>query len=96
MPTPEVRGEHAHNLCHQFLICIGHPCRVLLNYGHYRREVTHDRSKVGVYVASISGTQYDYSPDAVLLVFEWEYYNPDKYIRNYGEVRTFGTQERLV
>lgn len=86
VPTPEVRGEHAHRLCHQFLICIRGSCRVLLDDGRHRREVTLDRPDVGVYVPPmIWGTQHSYSSDAVLLVFASEYYDPDEYIRSYDE-----------
>ncbi len=86
VPTPEVRGEHAHRLCHQFLICIRGSCRVLLDDGKYRREVTLDRPDLGVYVpAMVWGTQHSYSPDAMLLVFASEYYDPDGYIRSYDE-----------
>jgi hypothetical protein len=35
--------------------------------------------------AMIWGTQYRYSPDAVLLVFASHFYDPDDYIRSYDE-----------
>jgi hypothetical protein len=31
------------------------------------------------------GAQHSYSPDAMLLVFASEYYDPDEYIRSYHE-----------
>ena len=86
VPTPEVRGEHAHKVCHQFLICLRGSCRVLLDDGTHRREITLDRPDMGVYVpAMIWGTQHSYSPDAMLLVFASEYYDPAEYIRSYDE-----------
>jgi UDP-2-acetamido-3-amino-2,3-dideoxy-glucuronate N-acetyltransferase len=86
VPTPELRGEHAHKLCHQFMVCVRGSCRVLLDDGTYRREITLDRPDLGVYVpAMIWGTQHSYSPDAMLLVFASEYYDPDEYIRSYDE-----------
>lgn len=33
------------------------------------------------------GGQFDYSPDAVLLVFASHYYDADDYIRDYAEFR---------
>ncbi|MGV9776869.1 WxcM-like domain-containing protein [Streptosporangium sp. NPDC003464] len=86
VPSREVRGEHAHRHCDQFLICVRGSCGVLLDDGRNRREVTLDRPSRGVYMpAMIWGTQYRYSPDAVLLVFASHYYDPDDYIRSYDE-----------
>jgi UDP-2-acetamido-3-amino-2,3-dideoxy-glucuronate N-acetyltransferase len=86
VPSPEVRGEHAHKRCHQFLICIRGSCCVLLDDGQQRCEVTLDRPDVAVYVPPmIWGTQHSYSDDAALLVFASEYYDPDDYIREYEE-----------
>jgi UDP-2-acetamido-3-amino-2,3-dideoxy-glucuronate N-acetyltransferase len=86
VPEPEVRGEHAHKLCHQFLLCIRGSCRLLLDDGEHRSEVTLDRPDVGVYVPPmVWGTQHSYSSDAVLLVFASDYYDPDDYIRSYDE-----------
>ena len=43
VPTREIRGEHAHRKCHQFLICIKGSCRVLLDNGKERCDVLLDR-----------------------------------------------------
>jgi hypothetical protein len=86
VPTVELRGEHAHKQCQQFLICLHGSCRVLLDDGDRRCEVTLDRPDIGVYMPEmIWGTQYRYSPDAVLLVFASRPYEPDDYIRYYDE-----------
>jgi len=42
----EVRGEHAHKSCHQFLICLRGSCNVLLDDGMHRTELTLDRPSV--------------------------------------------------
>jgi acetyltransferase-like isoleucine patch superfamily enzyme len=95
VPTPEVRGEHAHKVCHQFLVCVRGSCRVLLDDGTYRREITLDRPNLGVYVpAMIWGTQHSYSPDAMLLVFASEYYDPEEYIRSYDEFCALAAKAR--
>lgn len=86
VPTPEVRGEHAHRRCHQFLICARGSCRILLDDGSSRREIALDRPDIGIYVPPmIWGTQHSHSPDATLLVFASEYYDPNDYVRNYDE-----------
>ncbi|MFD8564433.1 FdtA/QdtA family cupin domain-containing protein [Streptosporangium canum] len=89
VPSREVRGEHAHRHCEQFLICVRGSCGVLLDDGRNRREITLDRPSRGVHMpAMIWGTQYRYSPDAVLLVFASHYYDQDDYIRSYDEFRS--------
>ncbi len=84
VPSIELRGEHAHKLCQQFLICLHGSCRVLLDDGTQRCEVTLDRPDMGVFMpAMIWGTQYRYSSDAVLLVFASRPYEADDYLRTY-------------
>lgn len=84
VPSRELRGEHAHKTCHQFLVCVHGSCRVLLDDGDSRRELTLDRPDLGVYMPPmIWGTQYRYSADAVLLVLASLPYDPDDYIRSY-------------
>lgn len=86
VPTREVRGEHAHKSCHQFLVCLKGSCGVLVDDGQSRREITLDRPDMGIYMPPmIWGTQYRYSEDAVLLVFASHHYDADDYIRDYGE-----------
>jgi hypothetical protein len=61
---------------------------VLLDDGRNRREIVLDRPDLGVYMPEmVWGTQFRYSPDAVLLVFASEYYDADDYIRSYAEFR---------
>ena len=86
VPTVELRGEHAHKQCQQFLICLHGSCRVLLDDGQQRCEVILDRPDMGVFMpAMIWGTQYLYSPDAVLLVFASRPYEAEDYLRTYDE-----------
>ena len=86
VPSAELRGEHAHKECHQFLICLHGSCRVLLDDGEKRCEVTLDRPDIGVFMPRmIWGTQYRYSPDAVLLVFASRPYEADDYLRTYDD-----------
>lgn len=86
VPSIELRGEHAHKQCQQFLICLHGSCRILLDDGERRCEVTLDRPDMGVFMPEmIWGTQYRYSPDAVLLVFASRPYESDDYLRTYDE-----------
>lgn len=86
VPSTELRGEHAHRECEQFLICVHGSCRVLLDDGTHRCEVTLDSPDIGVFMpAMIWGTQYRYSRDAVLLVFASRLYEDQDYLRTYVE-----------
>lgn len=84
VPTKEVRGEHAHRACEQLLVCVNGSVSCVVDDGTERQEVRLDRPDVGLYMpAMLWGTQYRYSPDAVLLVLASLPYDPDDYIRDY-------------
>lgn len=86
VPSREIRGEHAHRQCQQFLICVRGSCAVVADDGRNRCEYVLDRPTLGIYLPAMTwGTQYKYSSDAVLLVFASDYYDAADYIRDYGE-----------
>lgn len=86
VPSREIRGEHAHRQCHQFLICVRGTCSVVADDGQNRQEFLLDRPNLGLYLPAMTwGTQYKYSNDAVLLVFASDYYDAADYIRNHDE-----------
>lgn len=88
VPLVEVRGEHAHRACHQFLVCVRGRMSVVGDDGRERRHYVLDRPDLGFYMPPMTwGGQFDYSPDAVLLVFASHYYDADDYIRDYAEFR---------
>lgn len=86
VPSGDVRGEHAHKHCHQFLICIAGSVTVLLDDGNARAEILLDSPSRGLHIRpGVWGTQYRYSDDAVLMVLASDLYDPDDYIRVYTE-----------
>jgi len=86
VPSAEVRGEHAHYKCHQFLVCAKGEVAVVADDGQRREEYRLDSPDVGVYLPPmVWGIQYRYSADAVLLVFASDAYDAKDYIRNYEE-----------
>ena len=93
--SPETRGEHAHRSCHQFLLCVKGSCSIAVDDGRNRAEFRLRRADCGLYVPPmVWSIQYNFSHDAVLLVFASEYYDPDDYIRDYDEfVRRRQTEE---
>lgn len=89
VPSEKLRGEHAHRVCHQFLICMKGSCRALLDDGQNRQEVVLSRPDIGLHLPPmIWGTQYDYTRDAVLFVFASHPYDNADYIRDYETFRS--------
>lgn len=88
VPTAETRGEHAHRVCHQFLLVVKGSVHVVADDGKNREEFVLDRPNQGIYLPPMTwGIQYRYSPDAVLMVFASHFYDAADYIRNYDEFR---------
>lgn len=86
VPSGEVRGEHAHRQCDQFLICVTGSVRVLVDDARNRQEFLLNSPEVGLLLpAGIWGTQYKYSANASLLVFASHKYDQSDYIRDYEE-----------
>jgi len=89
VPSVETRGEHVHKRCHQFLLCVSGSVRVLADDGRQRAEFTLDSPDLGIHLPPMTwGTQYRYSPDAVLLVFASEPYDAAEYVRTYDEFKS--------
>jgi dTDP-4-dehydrorhamnose 3,5-epimerase-like enzyme len=86
VPGKEVRGEHSHRECHQFLVCIKGSVSVVVDDGSRSEEVRLDRPDLGLYIPPrVWAVQYKYSPDALLLVLASDPYDPKDYIRDYDE-----------
>jgi len=86
VPSESTRGEHAHYECHQFLICVKGSCSVIVNDGHAQAEVQLNSPDLGLYIPPMTWcVQFNYTKDAVLLVFASHLYDPDDYIRDFSE-----------
>ncbi len=86
VPSREVRGEHAHKACHQFLVCVKGSCGIVVDDGQFRDEILLDSARVGLHIPPmVWGIQYQFSSDAVLLVLASDTYSAEDYIRNYDE-----------
>lgn len=84
VPGKDVRGEHAHRECRQFLVCARGSVSVVVDDGRRSEEFVLDEPDIGLYVPPmIWAVQYRYSADAVLLVFASHHYDADDYIRDY-------------
>jgi UDP-2-acetamido-3-amino-2,3-dideoxy-glucuronate N-acetyltransferase len=86
VPEQEVRGQHAHRICQQFLICVGGSVTVLVDDGHRREEIRLQSPDRGLYVpARIWASQRGFSKGGALLVFASHPYEPQDYIRSYEQ-----------
>ena len=84
VPSLEIRGEHAHLECEQFLIAVKGTVSVVADDGYHREEILLSRPNQGVHLPAMTwGIQYRYSADAVLLVLASQPYDPADYIRDY-------------
>ena len=86
VPLVEVRGAHAHKECHQFLMCVRGSICALADDGYSRTEFTLNSPSRGLYMPPmVWGAQYNYSPEALLIVFASHYYDDADYLRDYSE-----------
>jgi hypothetical protein len=93
IPDGEIRGTHAHRRCEQFLICQRGSVTAVVDDGENREEIVLDRPSLGLYMPALTwGTQYRYSPDAVLLVLASDPYDADDYIHDYDEFKALSAQ----
>jgi WxcM-like, C-terminal len=86
IPQAEMRGTHAHRQCEQFLICMRGSVTAVVDDGTLSRELILNRPTVGLYMPALTwGAQYNYSPDAVLVVLASDPYDAADYIEDYNE-----------
>ena len=86
VPLTDIRGEHAHRKCHQLLVAARGRIRVDLDDGHKKESFFLTSPTHSLHIPPMHwGVQYDYSPEACLIVFASEYYDDNDYIRDYSE-----------
>ncbi len=86
VPSDQVRGEHAHHLCSQFLVCTHGECHLLVDDGEHCEEFCLNRPTLGVLVPPmIWASEHLHSADSTLLVLASHPYDPADYIRDYAE-----------
>lgn len=80
------RGFHAHKSLKQILICIHGSCKIHLDNGREKKEISLEKPYEGLYISNAMWREmYDFSQEAVLMVLASDYYNEDDYIRNYDD-----------
>jgi UDP-2-acetamido-3-amino-2,3-dideoxy-glucuronate N-acetyltransferase len=80
--TGTTRGEHAHRVCAQLLLCPHGSLRVRIDDGRRHEEVLLDQPHLALYVPPLVwAEQFDHSPDAVLIVAASHPYDATDYLR---------------
>lgn len=84
IPPRQVRGNHAHRHCEQFLVSVHGRCRLHLDDGTRREAFDLDRPEFGILVPSLVWVETSgHSADSVLLVLASQAFDPGDYIRDY-------------
>jgi len=79
-----LRGKHAHKKTIQALFCIQGSVSVRLNNGRKKKTYQLSEPSKGILIDRMVWSEmYDFSSDAMLVVFASDYYNEQDYIRDY-------------
>jgi dTDP-4-dehydrorhamnose 3,5-epimerase-like enzyme len=85
-----IRGQHAHKLCNQFMMCVHGVIEVTCDDGETTRAIRLDAMNKGLFVpASIWASQVYCAPQSVLVVACDRAYEEDDYIRDYAQFRHY-------
>ena len=89
VPVGDVRGDHAHRSCHQFLVAVKGRVDVLfVAPDGTETVVVLDRPNTGIHIPPLSWSRQTYcTADAMLLVGASEPYDAEEYISNFTEYR---------
>lgn len=81
-----IRGEHAHKICHQFLIAVVGSLAVIVDDGSNAREIVLEDASFGLYLPPyVWGVQYKFKPYTMLSVYASHPYDAAEYMRDYDE-----------
>jgi carbonic anhydrase/acetyltransferase-like protein (isoleucine patch superfamily) len=84
VPSNQLRGEHAHYVCSQFLFMLSGSVNVLLDDGKKRTEIRLAAHSGGLYIPPlIWSTEFQFSKNAVLAVLASHSFEEKDYIRDY-------------
>lgn len=85
-----IRGQHAHKLCNQFMMCVHGSIEIVCDDGENKLSLVLDAIDKAVLIpASIWASEIYRQPESVLMVACDRVYEEADYIRNYDEFRRF-------
>ena len=86
------RGFHSHKELEQILVCVHGTVKILVKTPFEQEDVLLDKPDTGLYIGpAVWREMYEFSSDAVLMVFASRHYETADYIRNYEEYVSFAT-----
>jgi dTDP-4-dehydrorhamnose 3,5-epimerase-like enzyme len=84
-----VRGKHAHKHTRQALFCLQGSVKIRLDDGKRKKTYVLSKPHKGIFIDRLVWSEmFDFSPDAILVVFASDYFKPNEYIRDYKTFRT--------
>jgi dTDP-4-dehydrorhamnose 3,5-epimerase-like enzyme len=85
-PAGAKRGQHAHRLCSQFMVCVKGAVDAVCDDGSDRKTFSLDSGELAVLVPSGLWVDIDFKQDqSILIVLCDRIYEARDYIRNYAE-----------
>ena len=86
----DVRGDHAHKKCTQFMVCVSGAIEVTCDNGFKETIYQLNDPSIGLNVSNGIWTKEKYLTDnAVLMVLCDRYYEEDDYIHNYDDFKVY-------
>jgi dTDP-4-dehydrorhamnose 3,5-epimerase-like enzyme len=80
----DTRGEHGHKILEQFMIAINGNFYVKLFDGNNIETIELSNNYMGLYISPMTiVTMYNFSCDAICLVFASDHYNKEDYFYNF-------------
>ncbi len=88
VPGGAMRGGHAHRELEQLIVAISGSFDVILDDGSKRRNVTLNRSRIGLYMPPMIWRELvNFSSGSVCMVLASAYYDEGDYYRDHDEFR---------
>ena len=85
-----IRGQHANKNSQFVLVNVCGQSKVVLDYGYYKETVILDKPNIGLFIPRFVWKNIvDFSEDCVLLILSDSPYDPDEYINDYNEYKSF-------
>ena len=86
VPDGEMRGDHAHRRCHQFIMALTGSVVVVVDDGRRRWSVPLDEPHLGQHIPPLTWSiQKEFAPGSRVLVLASEPYDRAEYLDDYAE-----------
>lgn len=86
----DLRGQHAHRACHQFLICVHGSVTVTCDDGAAKKTFELNSPLVGLHIPPTIWAEQRYaSSEAMLMVLADRLFDETDYIRDYGAFKAY-------